>query len=90
MPYWKKYVVAALFGSTRPFSVAVVGVMLAAAPVLTPGLLAALAVAGASSASASAISMVPLSCMVPPVESSEVPSSATDNTARGGTVRRRS
>ena len=36
-----------------------------------------------------AINIVPLSSMVPPVESSEIPSSATDNTAQGGTLRRR-
>ena len=75
MPNWKKYVVAALFGSTRPFSVAVLGVTLAAAPVLAPGFCAALAVAGASSASPSAIAIgvVLLSCMVLPSKSSEVP-----------------
>ena len=66
---------AALFGSTRPFSVAVLGVMLAAAPVVAPGFFAALAAAGASnaSASASAIGVVLLSCMVLPSKSSEVP-----------------
>ena len=58
--------VAFLFASTFPFSVTVVCVTLAAAPVVTAGL-AALAAAGASSASASANNMAPRN-MIPPVD----------------------
>jgi len=65
VPIWKKYVVSLPLGSTFPFNVAVLGVMLAAGPVVTAGL-AALAPAGASSASANAVNIAPRN-MVPPV-----------------------
>src|SRR5215218_6681920 len=58
VPIWKKYVVGLPLGSTFPFSVTVVCPMLAAAPVVTAGF-AALAVAGATSATATAINMAP-------------------------------
>src|SRR5215207_8965169 len=54
-PYWKKYAVACLFGSTRPASRALENVMLDAAPVVTVGL-AASADAGAASPIMAALS----------------------------------
>jgi hypothetical protein len=65
VPIWKKYVVGFPLASTFPLSVTVLCVMLAGAPVVTAGL-AALAVAGTSSASASTNNMAPRN-IVPPV-----------------------
>jgi hypothetical protein len=84
VPIWKKYVVGFPFASTFPFSVTLLCVTLAGAPVVTPGL-AALAVAGASSTSASANNMAPRN-IVPPGQ--KLPLSTPDNTAGHRTSRR--